>query len=231
MTTTPVLFQNMPPLTPEEYTALEASILEHGILSPVITDEAGVILDGHHRSKIASEHSLSCPKQIVYGKTDTEKRTMALSLNLDRRHLNREQKRALVAESVKADPGLTAREHARRTGVDHKTVGAIRESLVANGEIPHSVERVTADGKPAPGVKPAAPANVNTDTGEIEAEPVKPRRRPINELLREAGAELDRAVERINRLAQDDRYAANTDLINPYIRNAIHQLETIAQEN
>ena len=231
MTTTPVLFQNMPPLTPEEYTALEASILEHGILSPVITDEAGVILDGHHRSKIASEHSLSCPKQIVYGKTDTEKRTMALSMNLDRRHLSREQKRALVAESVKADPGLTAREHARRTGVDHKTVGTIRESLVANGEIPHSVERVTADGKPAPGVKPSAPANVNPETGEIAPEPVKPRRRPINELLREAGAELDRAVERINRLAQDDRYANNTDLINPYIRNAIDHLETITQEN
>lgn len=231
MTTAPVLFQNMPPLTPEEYTALEASILEHGILSPVITDEAGVILDGHHRSKIASEHGISCPKQIVYGKTDTEKRTMALSLNLDRRHLNREQKRALVAESVKADPGLTAREHARRTGVHHTTVGTIRSELEANGEISHSVERVTADGKPAPGVKPAAPANVNTETGEIEAEPVKPRRRPINDLLREAGAELDRAVERINRLAQDDRYAANTDLINPYIRNAIHQLETITQEN
>lgn len=231
MTTAPVMFQHLPPLTPEEYSALEASILEHGILSPVITDENGVILDGHHRSRIAAEHSLSCPKQIVYGKTDTEKRTMALSMNLDRRHLNREQKRALVAESVKADPQLSDREHARRSGASDKTVGTVRRELVANAEIPHSVERVTADGKPAPGVKPSAPANVNTEAGEIEAEPVKPRRRPINELLREAGAELDRAVERINRLAQDDRYAANTDLINPYIRNAIHQLETIAQEN
>ena len=231
MTTAPVMFQHLPPLTPEEYSALEASILEHGILSPVITDENGVILDGHHRSRIAAEHGISCPKQIVYGKTDTEKRTMALSMNLDRRHLNREQKRALVAESVKADPQLSDREHARRSGASDKTVGTVRRELVANAEIPHSVERVTADGKPAPGVKPAAPANVNTETGEIEAEPVKPRRRPINELLREAGAELDRAVERINRLAQDDRYAANTDLINPYIRNAIHQLETIAQEN
>lgn len=230
MTTAPVLFQNMPPLTPEEYTALEASILEHGILSPVITDEAGVILDGHHRSKIASEHGISCPKQIVYGKTDTEKRTMALSLNLDRRHLNREQKRALVAESVKADPKLTDREHARRTGTSHPTVATVRADLEKRGDVESFTTRTDSLGREQP-VKPAAPANVNTETGEIEAEPVKPRRRPINELLREAGAELDRAVERINRLAQDDRYAANTDLINPYIRNAIHQLETIAQEN
>ena len=230
MTTAPVLFQNMPPLTPEEYTALEASILEHGILSPVITDENGVILDGHHRSRIAAEHSLSCPKQIVYGKTDTEKRTMALSLNLDRRHLNREQKRALVAESVKADPKLTDREHARRTGTSHPTVATVRADLEKRGDVESFTTRTDSLGREQP-VKPAAPANVNTETGEIEAEPVKPRRRPINELLREAGAELDRAVERINRLAQDDRYTANTDLINPYIRNAIHQLETIAQEN
>lgn len=230
MTTAPVLFQNMPPLTPEEYTALEASILEHGILSPVITDEAGVILDGHHRSKIASEHGISCPKQIVYGKTDTEKRTMALSLNLDRRHLNREQKRALVAESVKADPQMADNVHAKRTGSSDKTVTSIREELEATSEIPKFDKTIGADGKERP-ARRSAPLNVNTETGEIEAEPVKPRRRPINELLREAGAELDRAVERINRLAQDDRYAANTDLINPYIRNAIHQLETIAQEN
>ena len=230
MTTAPVMFQHLPPLTPEEYSALEASILEHGILSPVITDENGVILDGHHRSRIAAEHSLSCPKQIVYGKTDTEKRTMALSMNLDRRHLNREQKRALVAESVKADPTLSNREHAERTGVDHKTVQARRAELEGRGEIPHVSTRTDSLGREQP-VRPTAPANVNTDTGEIEPEPVKPRRRPINELLREAGAELDRAVERINRLAQDDRYASNTDLINPYIRNAIHQLETIAQEN
>ena len=230
MTTAPVMFQHLPPLTPEEYSALEASILEHGILSPVITDENGVILDGHHRSRIAAEHSLSCPKQIVYGKTDTEKRTMALSMNLDRRHLNREQKRALVAESVKADPKLTDREHARRTGTSHPTVATVRADLEKRGDVESFTTRTDSLGREQP-VKPTAPANVNTETGEIEAEPVKPRRRPINELLREAGAELDRAVERINRLAQDDRYTANTDLINPYIRNAIHQLETIAQEN
>lgn len=196
------MFQHLPPLTPEEYSALEASILEHGILSPVITDENGVILDGHHRSRIAAEHSLPCPKQIVHGKTDTEKRTMALSMNLDRRHLNREQKRALVAESVKADPGLTAREHARRTGVDHKTVGTIRESLVANGEIPHSVERVTADGKPAPGVKPAAPANVNTETGEIEETPRYPVVAEMTDNNRKTLGKLrDRKQERAEREA------------------------------
>ena len=127
---------------------------------------------------------------------------------------------------------LSDREHAKRTGVHHQTVGSVREALESTGEIIQSTQRVSADGRVRPAEQlRSAPENVDTDTGEIEPEPVKPRRRPINDLLREAGAELDRAVERINRLAQDDRYAANTDLINPYIRNAIHQLETITQEN
>src|SRR5699024_6980624 len=190
MTTTPVLFQNMPPLTPEEYTALEASILEHGILSPVITDENGVILDGHHRSKIASEHNLSCPKQIVYGKTDTEKRTMALSLNLDRRHLNREQKRALAAEVIQLDPGTNDYQHSQALGMSPTTVGTIRKQLEADGLVSKLEPRVDARGHAQPTSKPRtdpAAASVNTETGEIEPEPepVKPRRRPINELLRE----------------------------------------------
>lgn len=161
------MFQHLPPLTPEEYSALEASILEHGILSPVITDENGVILDGHHRSRIAAEHSLSCPKQIVYGKTDTEKRTMALSMNLDRRHLNREQKRALVAESVKADPQMADNVHAKRTGSSDKTVTSIREELEATSEIPKFDKTIGADGKERP-ARRSAPANVDTETGEIQ---------------------------------------------------------------
>lgn len=161
--------------------ALEASILEHGIQSPVIVDESGVIIDGHHRSKIASEHGLTVPKQVVAGKTDAEKRTLALSLNLDRRHLNREQRRALIAESVKADPQMSDREHARRTGADHKTVAAVRAPLVERGEIPHAAERTDSLGRSQPASKPGRTPEPTFDpapdwdptTGEITPEPRK----------------------------------------------------------
>lgn len=201
MTTAPVMFQNMPPLTPEEYSALEASILEHGILSPVITDENGVILDGHHRSRIAAEHSLSCPKQIVYGKTDTEKRTMALSMNLDRRHLNREQKRALVAESVKADPQVPDYQHAKRTGVSDKTVTAVRRELEAHSEIPNDVPRINARGQERPATY-AAPASVNTETGEVEEPPRYPVVAEMTDNNRKTlGKMRDRKQERAEREA------------------------------
>ena len=45
---------------------------------------------------------------------------------VNRRHLSREQKRVLVAESLRADPILRDRDHARRCGADHKTVGRVR---------------------------------------------------------------------------------------------------------
>ena len=45
---------------------------------------------------------------------------------MNRRHLSREQKRELVAESLRADPILRDREHARRCGVNHETVGRVR---------------------------------------------------------------------------------------------------------
>ena len=45
---------------------------------------------------------------------------------VNRRHLSREQKRELIAESLRADPILRDREHARRCGVNHETVGRVR---------------------------------------------------------------------------------------------------------
>lgn len=51
---TAVLFQSMPPLSPEEYSALEQSIRDNGVQVPIVVDEAGVVIDGHHRQKITS---------------------------------------------------------------------------------------------------------------------------------------------------------------------------------
>lgn len=228
--TTAVLFQNMPPLSPEEYAALEASILEHGIQSPVIMDDEGVIIDGHHRSKIASEHSLTVPKQVVHGKTEAEKRTLALSLNLDRRHLNREQRRALIAESVKADPSLSDLAHAKRTGASDKTVTSVRRDLEARSEIPNVAERTDSLGRTQPASKPERPiptfdatpdwdpVDVDHNTGEIQPRPEpkdapKPQRRPLPDQFRDASYDLRKITERLEKLVADDRFPRNREQV------------------
>lgn len=152
--TTAILFQSMPPLSPEEYAALEASIAANGVQIPVIVDEHGVTIDGHHRRRIAESLAVDCPTVVREGLTEAEKRTLALSLNVDRRHLSREQRRELISASLRADPELSSREHARRTGADHKTVESIRDALESTGEIPQSETRVSADGRERPASQP-----------------------------------------------------------------------------
>ncbi len=238
-----VLFQNMPPLSPEEYAALEASICEHGVQVPILLDENNVVIDGHHRQKIATELGVPCPKRHLFDLSDQEKRTLALTLNLDRRHLNREQRRALIAASVRADPQLSDREHARRTGTSHPTVAVVREELESSGEVESLTTRTGADGIQQPASKPdplaeqvadePEPAErIDYDTGEVLDEtPVAPtvtgldgktykrpepnfqRRAPLPEAIASTVYDVARKVERLERMVADDRLPQNRDKI------------------
>ena len=133
MTTGP--FQVMPDLTPDEYESLRADIAENGVLVPIQFDQHGRIIDGHHRKAIADELKLPYDRLIRHFADDEEARSTALKLNLSRRHLNREQRRALIVTELKHDDTRSNREIARLLGVDHKTVGEVRTEL--GGEIPH----------------------------------------------------------------------------------------------
>ena len=118
-------FQVMPRLSADEFAALESDIVENGVRVPITVAEDGRIVDGHHRDEIARRHGLHCPRVTASGSED-ELRGLAFSLNVNRRHLSREQKRALIAESLKADPILRDRDHARRCGASPTTVGRVR---------------------------------------------------------------------------------------------------------
>ena len=246
----PVLFQNMPPLSPEEYSELEASIKEHGIQVPILIDEDGVVIDGHHRQKIAQELGIRCPKRQVIDKTESEKRTLALSLNVHRRHLTREQKRALIAESIKADPQLPDLQHAHRTGASDKTVTSVRRELEAHSEIPNDIPRVNARGQERPASYEREQPDPKSDAEllagaewspeavepEPKPEPQKPRRNPLPDQARTAGWEVRKSVERIERIMEDDRFTRNKEEVAAHLRGprqyAIETLQTtLAQLN
>ena len=133
-----VRYQVMPPLSSEEYQELHDDIKVNGVLEPIHVDEEGVVIDGHHRSKIAAELNIPCPVITHDDLDDVGKRSLAFTLNLKRRHLNREQRRALIAESLKLDPLARDAEHAKRTGADRKTVKRIREEV----QIPQPSEAI-----------------------------------------------------------------------------------------
>ncbi|MWA02178.1 hypothetical protein F8568_017710 [Actinomadura sp. LD22] len=128
-------YQLMPPLTAEEYSALRDDIRERGVMVPVVKDQHGNTLDGHHRQQIADELGITYRVDIVQVRDDDEARSLARMYNLARRHLTREQKRQLIADEITADPDRSDRAIARLLGCDHKTVGSVRREL--RGEIPH----------------------------------------------------------------------------------------------
>ncbi|MFE5871606.1 ParB N-terminal domain-containing protein [Streptomyces roseifaciens] len=154
--TSPTPYQLLPPLADEEYAALRADIAEHGVRVPIDVDENGAVLDGHHRAWITAALGIDCPRRIVAGLSEEQKRTHALAVNLYRRSLSREEKRALIQWSLVSDPHLSDRQHAERTGTDHKTVGVQRTELEGRGEIPHVSERTDTRGRQQPASRPAA---------------------------------------------------------------------------
>lgn len=140
-------YQEFDPLEPEAFAALEKDILENGVLVEIVFDEAGNVLDGHHRMEICQKHDITdYPSKIVSGLSEDEKRDYAQSVNSIRRHLTREQKRKQVRNRLKRHPDHSDRRIAQALGVDHKTVAAVRKEMVGGGEIPHVERKVGSNG-------------------------------------------------------------------------------------
>lgn len=232
-----VRYQVMPPLSADEYQELHDSIKAQGVLEPIHVDEDGVVIDGHHRSKIAAELGIPCPVITHDDLDESGKRSLAFTLNLKRRHLNREQRRALIAESLKSDPQLSNREHERRTGTHKNTVQAVREELESTGQIAQSETRVSGDGRvrpasqprpePAPGVQPGDLDELNNTTTE-PPEPAKPRRTPITDDANRIGWEIRKAAEKLAALTEDDRYTTSKEKVTPLVRGHLQYVIEIA---
>ncbi|WP_405071565.1 ParB N-terminal domain-containing protein [Kribbella sp. NBC_01510] len=129
-------FQVMPPLSADEYAALKADIAERGVLVAVVIDQDGRTIDGHHRRQICAELGIDYPVEVRKVADDADAREIALTLNVARRHLTREQKRQLIATEIERSPDDSDRAIGRRLGADHKTVGSVRREL--SGEFPQS---------------------------------------------------------------------------------------------
>lgn len=126
-------YQVMPPLADAEYEALKASIAAgYDPARPIVVDENGAVLDGHHRKRVCAEIGITPPTVVLPGLTEDQKHDYALRANLACRHLNQQQKRELIRAELDRDPSRSDREIGRLCGADHKTVGAVRR-----GEIPH----------------------------------------------------------------------------------------------
>lgn len=140
----PTPYQLLPRLTDDEYDALKADIAEHGIRVPIDVDENGTVIDGHHRAWIAADLNIDCPRRVLSGLTDEDKRAHAVAVNIHRRNLSRDQRRDLVRRL--REQGMSTRRIADAAQVPARTVANDLGSPVPNGT-PDPSPVVGADGK------------------------------------------------------------------------------------
>lgn len=176
--TSPTPYQLLPRLTDEEYDALKADIAANGVRVPIDVDENGTVLDGHHRAWITADLGIACPKRVLAGLSEEQKRTHAVAVNVHRRSLNREQRREIVAR-LRAD-GMTQKRISELTGIPQPTVSRDL-NIQMNNEAPQAAivnargqERpATYDRRPTRASEPESPSDEDLFAGEdwIEPEP------------------------------------------------------------
>jgi ParB-like chromosome segregation protein Spo0J len=160
-------WQLLPDLTEDEFAALKASIAESGVLIPVTYDaETNEVVDGHQRLRAVAElraEGTVVPepmKQLRHFGSDEERIAFVISSNVQRRKLSSAQRRDLVAEALRRLPSLSDRRLALMSGVDGKTVAAVRGELVGRAEIPHVEARADSLGRQQPARRRRPPATI-----------------------------------------------------------------------
>ncbi len=141
-------YQFFPDLPPDKFEALKADIALHGIQYAVIQDEIGNTLDGHQRERAAKELGITkYPITVMSGLTEEEKRHLALSLNVKRRHLTRPQMQALIEQELLRMPDIANNWLAEILGVDDRTVLVARKRLESTSALRKFTKLRGKDGK------------------------------------------------------------------------------------
>jgi site-specific DNA-methyltransferase (adenine-specific) len=115
-----------------------------------VVDQQGQIIDGWHRQRACDELGLFCPREIRHFESDSERLEVAITLNISRRHLNRTQRRELIAVYLKADPAINDNHLGEVIGVSKNTVASVRDELESTCQIDKLPMRQGRDGKDRP---------------------------------------------------------------------------------
>jgi ParB-like chromosome segregation protein Spo0J len=189
-------FQLFPALDGAVESALRSSIERFGVLVPVVRDQHGNTIDGHHRARIADEVGVKYRVDVVSVSSDDEAREIAQTLNTDRRHLTVEQRREIVAE-------LRQQGHSLRAiaGAVGSSLGAVQNDL-RSGVLPNTPPDRTlgTDGKRYPSRRPVVVATKDAK----EADRAQQAMATAGDLG--AGRVIDtKRIERIAREREADR--------------------------
>lgn len=148
------------PLSQDEGDDLRQSIKTLGVRNPVIVDEGWGIIDGGNRIRIADELGLTTiPVTVLPGLSEETKRQIALDLNVARRQLTPEEKRAArIAKVVELrQEGKSIRQIEQETGIPRTQVERDLKTIVHSVDNPAPDRINTSDGRTYPARRPESP--------------------------------------------------------------------------
>ena len=141
-TVLPEMAELLPPLTGEQFAALEADILKNGCYSPVIVNEDMVVIDGHNRQRLCEQHGLPYQMAVFAFESMLEAKQWALDTQKGRRNLDKWEL-GKIALRLKPDIEARARENMSAGGGDQKSEDA--KSGLAT--LPNPISPVDTDRK------------------------------------------------------------------------------------
>ena len=246
-TVLPEMAELLPPLTGEQFAALEADILKNGCYSPVIVNEDMVVIDGHNRQRLCEQHGLPYQMAVFSFESMLEAKQWALDTQKGRRNLDKWEL-GKIALRLKPDIEARARENMSAGGGDQKSEGA--KSGCANSQNPISPVNTTKELADAVGIghqtmsrvmqiDEHAPAAVKEalDSGDLSINQGYNITRQVRELPEEQreeaaalAVELEKAKKEIRQCdAEADRRGRIADLFCKAFEKAV--LLTPTEEN
>ena len=85
----PEFAELLPPLSEEQYAALERDILANGCYAPVIVNEDMVVIDGHNRKSVCEKHGIPYRIAVFSFEDALEAKRWALDTQRGRRNLDK----------------------------------------------------------------------------------------------------------------------------------------------
>jgi ParB/RepB/Spo0J family partition protein len=187
-----------PMLGEEELAELASSIKEQGLLTPIVLDSEGRILDGRNRHK-ACELAGVKPEFETYEGDDPD--TYALTVNIARRHLNKGQQAMVAATALSKMESTSQPKLAAALGIAKAHIG---RAVVIAESAPDLVPLVIS------GAQPLSEALAIAQKNRADAKTVKER---VDELAVDHPALAEAVVEQRMSLAEADEAIEHAKLV------------------
>jgi ParB-like chromosome segregation protein Spo0J len=126
----------------QEFEELAADIERRGLRIPIITYK-GQIIDGRNRARACAKAGVPARYEEFTG-TDEEVERFIISMNIHRRHLKAEERRAKLKQLLGMHPEKSDRVIAAETGYSHTAVQKARQST--GNKLPVGGKRKGKDG-------------------------------------------------------------------------------------